>query len=213
VSALAIIELAAKDGASLVRNVEDAGRTTAMLACTGTLSVAGRQTNQKRTLSFLDAKTGEPRDVEVDWRSSHTLTIDRERARPCGYLIAPDQRLAVQRLSALGVEVRQLDATQASAEWGLEDYVVEADNVGARLDGRGAIADSGGIRVLRVQLRAMRAAPAVGSYYVDMAQPFAALASAALEPDSQNSYAANRLLSLDGGKLRRVTQIPASSKK
>jgi hypothetical protein len=210
VSALAIIELAAKDGASLVRNYEDAGRTTALLACTGTLSVAGRQTNERHTLSFLDAKTGEPRDVEVAWRSSHTLTIDRERARPCGYLIAPDQRLAVQRLRALGIEVTQLSAAAANSDWDLEDYVVEADNVGARQDGRGAIADSGGIRVLRVQLRATRATPAPGSYFVNMAQPLAALVCAALEPDSQNSYAANRLLSLEPQKLRRVTQLPVT---
>jgi Zinc carboxypeptidase len=214
VSALAIIELAAKDGGALVRGVEDAGRTTALLACTGTLAVTGRQTNQQRTLSFLDAKTGEPRNVEVLWRSSHQLTIDRERSRPCGYLIAPDQRLAVQRLRALGVEVTQLDVAASTAEWALEDYVVEADNIGARQDGRGAIADpNGGIRVLRVQLRATRATPPPGSYYVNMAQPLAALASAALEPDSQNSYVANRLLSLEGGKLRRVTQTPSFAKK
>jgi hypothetical protein len=213
VSALAIIELAAKDGTSLVRGYEDAGRATATLACTGTLAVSGRQTMQKRTLSFLDAKTGEPRDVEVAWRSSHALTIDRERTRPCGYLIAPDQQLTVRRLRALGVEVSQLDAAQASSEWALEDYLIEADGVGARQDGRGAIADSGGIRVLRVQLRATRATPAPGSYFVNMAQPLASLVSAALEPDSQNSYAANRLLSLEGEKLRRVMQVPTVSRK
>ena len=36
----------------------------------------------------------------------------------------------------------------------------------------------------------------------------AALASAALEPDSQNSFAANRLLAIEGGQLQRVVRAP-----
>jgi hypothetical protein len=64
------------------------------------------------------------------------------------------------------------------------------------------------VRLLRVQTRPGRLVPAPGSFYVSLNQPLAALVSAALEPDTQNSFAANRLLAVEGGQLRRVMQPP-----
>jgi hypothetical protein len=209
VSAMAIIETAAKDGPALVQMQRDAGLAAAAQACSGSMAVVVRQTDQRRALSFLDAKTGEPRDVDVLWRSSHQLTSVRERARPCGYLIGADQAQAVQRLRALGVEVTTVAASASQPMWEVEDYVVDAEAAGQRQDARGAIADSqDSIRVLQVQTRPGRLVPAPGSFYVSMKQPLAALVSAALEPDSQNSFAANRLLAIDGGNLRRVVRPP-----
>ena len=208
-AANAVIEVAAQDGAALVQLQRDAGRATSSQACSGSMAVAVRQTDERRALSFLDAKTGEPRDVDVVWRSSHRLTLERERTRPCGYLIGADQTSAVQRLRALGVEVATVAASPAQALWEVEDYVVDAEAAGQRQDARGAISDSQtSIRVLRVQTRPSRLAPAAGSFYISMNQPLAALVSAALEPDSQNSFAANRLLAIEAGQLRRVVQAP-----
>jgi predicted deacylase len=208
-AAMAVVEAAAQDGPALVQLQRDAGAATGSQACSGNMVVVARQTDERRALSFLDAKTGEPREVDVLWRSSLQLTPERERSRPCGYLIAADQAPAVQRLRALGVEVATVAAGPAQALWAVEDYVVEAEAAGQRQDARGAIADSQtSIRVLRVQTRPGRLAPAPGSFYISMNQPLAALVSAALEPDSQNSFAANRLLALDAGQLRRVVQAP-----
>lgn len=212
VAALAVIEAAAQDGAALVALQRDAGAAAAAQACSGKLAVVVRQTPQRRSLSFLDAKSGEPREVEVDWRSSDQLALERERTRPCGYLIGADQHGAVQRLRALGIEVTAVVSSGSPASWDLEDYVVEAEVAGQRQDARGAIADSASdIRVLRVQTQARQAVPAPGSHYVSLNQPLAALASAALEPDSQNSLAANRLLSIEGGQLRRVVRPPPAA--
>ncbi len=209
VAALAVIEAAAQDGPALVQMQRDAGVAMASQACSGQLSVVVRQTAQRRNLSFLDVKTGEPRDVDVAWRSSHQLELERERTRPCGYLIGASQQAAVQRLRALGVEVATLGATPTQQLWDVEDYLVEAEAAGQRQDARGAIADEqGNIRVLRVQTQARQLVPAPGSYYVPMNQPLAALVGAALEPDSQNSFAANRLLAVEGGQLRRVVRPP-----
>ena len=65
---------------------------------------------------------------------------------------------------------------------------------------------------LRVQTKPSQlvstSTPAPGSYYVTLSQPLAALVSAALEPDSQNSFAANRLLEIGAGQLRRVMRPP-----
>lgn len=210
-AAMAVIETAAQEGPALVQMQRDAGLAAAAQACNGALAVSVRQVDQRRVLNFLDAKTGEPRDVDVLWRSSHQLTLERERTRPCGYLIGADQAAAVQRLRALGVQVDTVSAGTGQPLWDVEDYVVDAELAGQRQDARGAIADSASsIRVLRVQTRPDRLAPAPGSFYVSMGQPLAALVSAALEPDSQNSFAASRLLTIDAGQLRRVMKLPPS---
>ena len=212
-AAVAVIKTAAADGVALVQLQREAGAAAALLACGGNIAVVARQTELRRTLNFLDAKSGEPRDVEVLWRSSEQLAVERERARPCGYLIGADQRLAVQRLRALGVEVTTLGATLSQTPWDVEDFVLEAEASGQRQDARGVIADSqNSIRVLRVQTKPSQlvstSTPASGSYYVTLSQPLAALVSAALEPDSQNSFAANRLLEVGAGQLRRVMRPP-----
>lgn len=208
-AAMAVIEAAAKDGPALLKMQRDAGQAAAGQACQGNLAVVVRQSDQRRTLNFLDAKTGEPRDVDVLWRSSHQLTLERERTRPCGYLISAEQSRAVRRLRALGVEVATVAPARPQQPWEVEDYVVDAESTGQRQDARGAIADDQeNIRVLRVQTTARQLLPAPGAYYVSLNQPLAALVSAALEPDSQNSLAANRLLDIDAGQLRRVMRPP-----
>ena len=209
-AALAVIEAAAQDGPALVLSLREAGTAAGALACKGSMAVAVRQTPQRRTLNFLDARTGEPRDVDVLWRSAHQLETERERPRPCGYLLGAGQQAAVQRLRSLGVEVQALDSTRPQPPWDVEDYVIETEVSGQRQDARGAIADDQNhIRVLRVQTQARQLVPPAGGFYVSMNQPLAALVGAALEPDSQNSFAANRLLAPEAGQLRRVMRSPS----
>jgi hypothetical protein len=159
-------------------------------------------------LNFLDAKTGEPRAIEVDWRSAHQLSIENERARPCGYLIAADQTLAVQRLRDLGVKVTELGVQHQP--WAAESYVIANEDTGSRQDARGAISDSQNqIRLLKVKTQASKITPSAGTYYVSLNQPLAGLVIAALEPDSQNSFVANRLMVFEENKLMRVMTPPS----
>ena len=58
----------------------------------------------------------------------------------------------------------------------------------------------------------MNASLAAGTFYISLAQPLANLVAAALEPDSQSSLAANRLLPLAAdGTLLRAISPPAAS--
>jgi len=50
---------------------------------------------------------------------------------------------------------------------------------------------------------------APGTLYLPLDQPLAPVIAAAMEPDSQSSYAANRLLDLENSGLRRVISRPA----
>jgi hypothetical protein len=107
----------------------------------------------------------------------------------------------------LGVAVERV--SQAPGLWQVQAYVVQADATGQRQDARGAIADEqGSIRLLTVSTQDQKLTPQAGDFYVPLNQPLAALVSAALEPDTQNSFVANGLLALDGGQLLRVTQPP-----
>jgi len=209
IAATAIIEAAAKDGQNLIQMQEVAGRTTSNLACSGNISVVVKHTPERRALNFLDAKTGEARSIDVDWRSAHQLKIERERTRPCGYLVAADQTIAIQRLRNLGVQVKTLTADDVAQAWDTETYVIANEDSGSRQDARGAISDAqNAIRMLKVSTTASRVVPSVGAFYVSLKQPLAGLVIAALEPDSQNSFVANRLMSLEDGKLVRVMKPP-----
>ena len=83
-----------------------------------------------------------------------------------------------------------------------ETYSETAREEGSRQDVRGAIADAAPLLRLQVQtVPALIDVPA-GSYYVSLEQPLANLVVAALEPDTQNSYLANRIVTDLAGQVR-----------
>jgi hypothetical protein len=200
-AATTVIETAAKQGPALVQLTAQAGQRASAEACHGDVVVEAWQTPARQRLDFLDAKTGEDKPVDVDWRAAEPLKIANARPRPCGYLLAASESVAVQRLQMLGVRVERIGN---AAPWPVERYEVLSQNDGRRQDARGAIEDGEAIRAFRERQRPGRAVVPPGSFYVPLAQPLSPLVSAALEPDSQNSYAANRLLEIGGDKLLRV---------
>ncbi len=161
-------------------------------ACSGEAIVEAAATPSEYELLMLDPQTGADKKINVAWDSALALTPVTRRARPCGYWLGADQTDAALRLRALGVQVQRLDETGTMRG---ETYTETARALGARDDVRGSIADAGG--VLRVQVEPVPAlidVPA-GSYYVGLDQPLANLVIAALEPDTQNSFVANRVVS------------------
>jgi hypothetical protein len=135
----------------------------------------------------------------VAWDSALQLRAVKARQRPCGYWLAPAETEAVTRLRQLGVIVQRIEATGVVRG---ETWTETARESGERQDVRGSIADAEGI--VRVQVQAMPALLDVtpGGWYVPLDQPLANLVVAALEPDTQNSYFANRL----------ITQLAASAR-
>ena len=76
-----------------------------------------------------------------------------------------------------------------------ETYRETAREAGVREDVRGSIADAGGVLRVQVALEAALLDAPMGSYYVPLDQPLANLAIAAIEPDTQNSYVSNGIVS------------------
>lgn len=160
-------------------------------ACHGQVVIEAAPTAGQRDLAMLDPDTGADRTVRVDWNSSLELRTLKARARPCGYWLAAGAAPAVERLKLLGLQVMRVAESGSVLA---DTYAETARESGVRQDVRGTIA--GGEDIVRVQVTPMRAAIDVpaGSYYVPLNQPLANLAVAALEPDTQNSYFANRLI-------------------
>lgn len=187
-----VLRSTAQRAADLVKLRRFVDGDVAAQACLGQAVVVAAPTPSEYNLLMLDPATGADRERTVTWDSALVLDVRKVRQRPCGYWLGAEQVDAVLRLRALGVTVQQV--AQNSVARG-ETYTETARELGVRNDVLGTIADAGGI--LRVEVETVPAlidAPA-GSYYVPLDQPFANLAIAALEPDSQNSYLANRIIS------------------
>jgi hypothetical protein len=193
----ALLRTAAADPAAVHAMAAAAASEVVASACHGSHVVAAEAARTTHALTFVDPVSGDDRVVEVPWRDALQLTVVRARPRPCGYLLDPRATDAVGVLRALGVTVERLPAAVSVQA---ERYVVRASESGKREDARGAIDDPQ--QVLRLTVETMPAAPVdapAGAFYVSLAQPLGNLAAAALEPDSQNSFAANGRLPMDSG--------------
>ncbi|MEO7400126.1 MAG: M14 family metallopeptidase [Polaromonas sp.] len=161
------------------------------LACKGEAVVQAAPTPAQYDLVMLDPVSGVDKPITVDWDSALALQTLKSRARPCGYWLSAASTIAVERLRLQGLQVLRMQ--EPSAMLG-DTYRETSRGQGARLDVHGVIADAAPIVKAEVALvRGVIDAPS-GSYYLPLNQPLANLAIAALEPDTQSSYLANRLI-------------------
>jgi len=198
-----VLQSAARHAEALVALQREADAQVAAAACTGQAVVFAATTPMRRELLMLDPETGADKPIQVDWDSALALRPLVQRERPCGYWLAAGETEAVRRLRALGLVVHTLEGAKTLQA---ETFVERARGEMPRPDVRGTVAD-GTQSILRVQVglqkRELRAEP--GSHYLPLDQPLANLAIAALEPDTQSSYFANRLIE----KLDAVARVMA----
>jgi len=180
-------------------------RDTASKACKGQVVIEAQATPMQRELTMLDPDTGADRTLKVDWNSSLALRAVKSRPRPCGYWLAAHATAAVERLQLLGVQVLRIAEPGALLA---DTYQETARETAERTDVRGTIA--GGSSIIRTQVTPVRSAIDVpaGSFYVPLNQGLAHLAVAALEPDTQSSYFANRLID-ELASTARVMTVPS----
>lgn len=161
------------------------------LACKSDAVIEAAPTTAQYELVMLDPISGNDKVVVVDWDSALVLRPVKTRARPCGYWLAASATTAVERLRLQGVQV--LKVTESGSVLG-DSYREISRNAGERMDVRGSISDGDRIVVIQVSLARNLLDVSRGSYYVPLNQPLANLVIAALEPDTQSSYFANRLV-------------------
>ncbi len=187
-----VLDSAAAQAAALAELQRRVGTEVAAQACRGDVVVLAGATTMQRDVRMLDPVTGADKTVSVQWGSSLHPRVLRARPRPCGYWLGADQLEAVDKLRELGVRVWRLNADSPLQA---ETWRELSRSESARPDVRGTVADAAPTMIaVQVELApATHAAPA-GSWYVPLDQPLAHLVVAALEPDTQNSYFANRIV-------------------
>jgi hypothetical protein len=158
--------------------------------------VTGAATPARHTLDLIDPDTGADKPVEVEWRDALAMTVRLSRPRPYGYLLNGDQTRAAARLNALGVTVQRIEA---GGELEADRYEILTMSEAAKEDVRRNDEDAQS-SVVRLTTRLVHATIRVraGDWYVPLDQPLANVIVAALEPETQSSYAANRVLDLPG---------------
>ncbi len=203
-----VLSSAAARAADLLKLRRFVDAEVAAKACQGVVTVEATATPGEYELPMLDLATGADKRVTVAWDSALALVPVKMRRRPCGYWLGANQSDAVLRLRGLGVQVQRIE--QAGALRG-ESYAQTARDTGreaaTRSDASAGIADGGPALRINVNLLPALIDVEVGSYYVGLDQPLANLVVAALEPDTPNSYLANRIVSEVSG-LARVLRRP-----
>jgi hypothetical protein len=196
VATRAILEVTARHAAEIASLVRRAREDVAAAAGQGDVVVAGAPTSSRQTLVMLDPETGADKPVEVDIASALAVRPLRTRARPYGYLLPASQTTAARRLANLGVTVKRVesDTTLEVERYRIVRAAVARKNDSRRND------EEPSIRAVDLELAIERASIPVhaGDLYVPLDQPLGNVIVAALEPDSQSSYAANYVLTFPG---------------
>ena len=180
-------------------------RDTSAQACRDQVIVEAASTPEQRDITMLDPDTGADKVVQVDWNSSLKLRTLESRPRPCGYWLSANASTAIERLTLLGVQVLRV-AEQGSLL--ADSYQQTGSSAPTAQEALATL--SGPASPQRVQVALVRSAidAPPGSYYVPLNQPLAALVVAALEPDTQSSYFAHRLIG-DLADTARIMATPA----
>lgn len=178
-----ILDSAAARADDLVKLRRFIDTATLAQACSGEATLEAAATPSEYVLKLIDPANGADMPVSVAWDSALQLQAVKTRSRPCGYWLAASEREAAMRLRGLGLTVQRID----------EKGVVRGESF--RETSRSAVADAPDAMLAQVE-----AVPALldvdaGSWYVSLEQPLAALAIAALEPDTPSSYVTHGLVS------------------
>jgi Zinc carboxypeptidase len=189
-----MLDSAAANGPALMARVRLERADVAAAAGTGELVVAGSATLMRHTLELVDPETGAERNVEVDWRSALEILVRQKRSRPYGYLLPASEVEAATRLARLGATV--LRVRQDTGVDG-ERYRVARLQESKKEDVRRNDDDgAGNVVQITTTVEPARLTVRTGDFYVPMDQPLANVIAAALEPETQSSYASNRVLTL-----------------
>lgn len=172
----------------------------------GDLVVLGAATRTRHTIELIDPDSGVDKPVDVEWRDALAIDVRQKRARPWAYVLPASETIAAKRLARLGATVLQLRQGGTIA---VERYrITRADE--AKKDDVRRNDDDAPASVVRIETVTEPAEiiANAGDFYVPLDQPLANLIAAALEPETQSSYAANRMLSLPQARSGETAYLP-----
>jgi hypothetical protein len=187
-AAEAVIRTAAADPHRLRTAVTEARRAVA--AARADLIVAHKLAVAPVDLPMLDPETGADRPTTAPFQNSRAVTATAKRPRPAGYLLTGDASAVAPRLALNTIAVCTLAAPAAiDAEAFILKGAVKRTN-------RESINPD---QSVEVELAAKSLALPAGALFVPMRQPAAAIAAAALEPDSPGSFIGTGVIAMPPG--------------
>ncbi len=208
IAIMSVLASTAQKSAELMQLRPYVDKTISAQACKDDAIVEAAPTPTQYDLTMLDPVTGADKVMVVQWDSALVLHTVKSRPRPCGYWLSANSNTAVDRLRMHGVQVMRVGANGSVLG---DSYLEVSRTQGKRLDVLGTIEGAAPIINAQVNLTRVLVDAPKGSYYVPLNQPLANLVIAALEPDTQSSFFANRLI--DGlQNTVRVMAEPATLK-
>ena len=200
VAASAILDITARNAAAILALEKQARGEITAAAGHGEVVVAAAAAPGRHQIVMLDPETGADKTVDVDWSDALDIRPTVKRARPYGYLLPASQAPAAERLRNLGVTVLRIDGAGTAD---VERFRITGASVAKKDDVR-RNDDDAGIRIVKLTTVIERATVPVqaGDFFVPLAQPLANVVIAALEPDTQSSYASNYALTYPGPRDR-----------
>jgi Zinc carboxypeptidase len=187
-AAEAVIAAAAADPHRLHDSIREARRAGA--AAHADLVVAQRLAVAPVELPMLDPETARDRPTTVQFQDSREVTVTAKRARPAGYLLLGEAAGAADRLALDMVAVCALAAPAA-----IEAEAFVLKGAVKRINRESINPDQS----VEVELTRKSLALPAGTRFVPMNQPAAALAAAALEPDSPGSFIGTGIIPMPAG--------------
>jgi hypothetical protein len=187
-AAEAVIATAAADPRLLRDTVAEARRASA--TARADLVVAHRLAVEPVDLPMIDPETARDRPTTVPFKDSRAVTATEKRARPAGYLLISDAAAIADRLALDMVAVCTVaePATIEAEAFMLKGAVKRTNRESINPD-----------QSVEVEPVAKSLALPAGARFVPMAQPAAAIAAAALEPDSPGSFIGTGVVAMPAG--------------
>ena len=187
-AAEAVIATAAADPPRLHETVREARRASA--AARGDLVVAHRLAVAPVELPMVDPETAADRPTKVPFQDSRAVTVTAKRPRPAGYVLLGDTAAAADRLA---LDMLAVCALAAPATIEAEAFVIKG--AVKRINRESINPD----RSVEVELAPKSLTLPAGARFVPMNQPAAAIAAAALEPDSPGSFIGTGIVAMLAG--------------
>jgi len=183
-AAEAVIATAAADPRRLRDTVREARRASA--AERADLIVAHRLAVVPVDLPMIDPESARDRPTEVQFQDSRAITATAKRARPAGYILLGDAAAA----DRLALDTVAVCALAAPAAIDAEAFMLKG--AVKRINRESINPDQS----VEVELTSKSLALPAGTRFVPMNQPAAAIAAAALEPDSRGSFIGTGIVGL-----------------
>lgn len=204
-AAVAALQAAAQDPARLVRTVAE-GRKEAV-ASRAELIVTHRIPVRPGFVPLVDPVTGTPRPTSVPFLDARRIEPTVVRERPTGYVLLGGEATAPIREALTRRGIASCALAAPVEVQGAESFTVTARDSADRR----SINPEGGVTTRALREPGRTTVPA-GAVFVPVAQPFAGLVVASLDPDAAGGFVTAGLMPGEVDTRLPLLRLPAATK-